>query len=758
MEIAQLPIVALLADRQVPEQGQIERQDSAMKTVGSHDKSPPSSGGELGRIPSHTPCSAKPRRLAPSLSGSWAGIFLRGILLLLGLTALVGSGAEAPAAGTIAKATTSPGAPAPEVMAGDDFTGMKLEDLMKVEVPVVYGASKHEQKITEAPSAVSIVTADEIKKNGHRTLKDVLNSVRGFYVTYDRIYSYIGVRGVNRPGDFGGRILITIDGHRMNDPIYDSALSGTEAFLDVDLIDRVEVIRGPGSSLYGNNAFFGVINIITRKGRSVNWGEASASILSGETYGGRFTVGHQFTNGVEFLVSGSIQESQGDTRLKYSEYSSINGGVAEDLDYDRNARLFASVSYEGFTLSGGYSERKKGNPSAAYAVVFNERPAFVFDQPAFAELKYAHEFENDWSFLGRAFYNYYHFDADYVYDYGGVGNPADYTVNRDIAESHAVGGEIQITKKLLDKHRLTFGGEIRNDVSLTLKNFDVASGATYLDANEDADNYGFYGQGEFLLATPLVFNAGVRYDHLKKFGGTVNPRAALIYTPWKDTTFKALYGQAFRAPNVFEFGYLSPTYDANPNLKPETIRTYELVWEQGFARYYRFTASGFYNQIDDLVTRETTSANHLIFLNSDSVNVAGAETELEALFPGGWRARVSYTFANAIVSKTNDRLSNSPQHVGKFGIIAPIFKEKIFASAEVQAMSSRQTARGDTVDGFAVCNLTLFSQNLLKNLEASVSLYNVFDTHYEHPVSVDFRQKAIEQEGRSFRFKLTYKF
>src|SRR5690349_15333145 len=116
------------------------------------------------------------------------------------------------------------------------------EKLLLQEIPSVYGASKYEQKVTEAPSSVSIVTADEIKKFGYRTLGDILRSVRGFYVTYDRNYSYIGVRGFARPSDYNTRILLLIDGHRLNESIYNSVYVGTEAVLDVDLIDRVEII------------------------------------------------------------------------------------------------------------------------------------------------------------------------------------------------------------------------------------------------------------------------------------------------------------------------------------------------------------------------------------------------------------------------------------------------------------------------------------------------------------------------------------
>ncbi len=129
------------------------------------------------------------------------------------------------------------------------------ETLLFQDIPSVFGASKYEQKVSEAPSSISIVTAEDIKKYGYRTLADILRSVRSFYISYDRSYSYAGARGFGRPGDYNSRILVLIDGHRSNDNVYDGALLGTEGVIDVDLIDRVEIIRGPGSSLYGSNAF-----------------------------------------------------------------------------------------------------------------------------------------------------------------------------------------------------------------------------------------------------------------------------------------------------------------------------------------------------------------------------------------------------------------------------------------------------------------------------------------------------------------------
>ena len=125
-----------------------------------------------------------------------------------------------------------------------DLTELPLEQLMQIQVPTVVSASKFEQKATEAPSSVTVITSDDIKHYGYRTLADILASVPGFYVSYDRNYDFLGARGVNL-GDYNSRILLLVNGHRVNNDLNDGAYIGTAFILDVDLIDRVEIIRGP---------------------------------------------------------------------------------------------------------------------------------------------------------------------------------------------------------------------------------------------------------------------------------------------------------------------------------------------------------------------------------------------------------------------------------------------------------------------------------------------------------------------------------
>src|SRR6202046_3934456 len=182
---------------------------------------------------------------------------------------------------------------------------MSIEELMSISVDSVYGAPGFKQKVAEAPASVTIITSEEIQRYGYRTLADILRNVQGFYVSYDRNYSYLGVRGFGLPGQYNNSIALLIDGHRLNDNIFDGALIGTEFPLDVDLIDRVEVIRGPNSSLYVASAFLAVINIITKRGRDLPKVSMTASAGGQGTYEGRVSYGATFHNGLELLLSGT---------------------------------------------------------------------------------------------------------------------------------------------------------------------------------------------------------------------------------------------------------------------------------------------------------------------------------------------------------------------------------------------------------------------------------------------------------------------
>src|SRR5581483_2073997 len=173
-----------------------------------------------------------------------------------------------------------------QAQSDQDLMSLKIEDLTQIKV---YSASRRLEDVQQAPAAVTVVTREEILRYGWRNLGEVLRSLRGFYTSYDRQNSYLGVRGFLRPGDYNSRILVLMNGHRLNDNVYHSAPVGNEIPLELDLIDHIEIVRGPGSSLFGTNAVFGVVNIITRHPAGDSAIEASGVVSSFMGRSGRIT-------------------------------------------------------------------------------------------------------------------------------------------------------------------------------------------------------------------------------------------------------------------------------------------------------------------------------------------------------------------------------------------------------------------------------------------------------------------------------------
>ena len=632
-----------------------------------------------------------------------------------------------------------------------ELTDLTIEELMSI---TVRSASTYEQKVTEAPSSVTIITAGEIKKYGYRTLAEILRSVRGFYTTYDRNYIYVGIRGFARPGDYNTRFLLLVDGHRINENVFDMATIGTDFIMDVDLIDRVEVIRGPSSSLYGSNAFLGVINVITKKGEDFRGIEVSGAAGSHYTYNGRLSYGNKFTNGIDMALSGSIYSSQGRGRLYFKEFDSpaTHNGVALYNDDDKNYSLFTKFSYSDFLIEGAYVSREKRIPTAPWGTIFNDSQNKTYDERAYVDLKYEHNFQNQTNLMGRISYDHAYYHGDYIYNYPPV------TLNKDSGRGEWAGAELKLMKTLLKKHTVVLGTEYRYNFRQDQRNFDQDPYLEYLDDERDSKIWAFYFQDEFKILDNLIFNAGVRYDHYDTFGGTTNPRLALIYQPLDKTTLKLLYGEAFRAPNVYELHYKGGGIKANPGLDPETIRTYEMILEQSFGDHISVNVSGFYYTIKDLISQEMDSDKLQVYKNTDKIEAKGLELETNYKWVNGLEGRISYTFTETQDKKTDKILTNSPKNLAKFNLIVPLVKEKLLAGFEVQYTGKRKTLAGNFADDFMVTNLTLFSHNLLKGLEISGSIYNLFNKRFHDPGAVEHRQDTIEQDGRNFRLKITYTF
>jgi iron complex outermembrane receptor protein len=630
-----------------------------------------------------------------------------------------------------------------------DVTGLSLEDLLEAEV--VYAASRRIQTLREAPSAVSVVTAAEIREHGYRTLADVLRSLPSFYVTEDRRYSYVGVRGFDRPGDYGARILLLLDGLRTNDNVFEQAYIGQEFLVDIDLVDRIEVVRGPSAAIYGNSAFFAVVNVVTRPGRDFQGAELSGTAASFGTRAGRASYGRQLANGFEFLVSASLSDNEG-RRLYFKEFDSpeTRHGIADKIDSERFNRALVTLSKGSFTFEASHVSRDKGIPTGVYGSIFGDPITRSTDAKDLASLTYARSLSANSSMMARVHYGFSDYHGTYAFK--------DVGPNLDYARGQWWGFEASAARPLGARHLLTAGLEFEDDFSQQQRNLDQGTGIVYQDSHNSSDRLGLFAQDEITLSKRFTVYAGLRQDWYSNFGYQVSPRLGLIYDEGRATALKLLYGRAFRGPNDFELHYDGPVYRINPDLRPETIRTTELVLEQKLGQGLRLNASAYYNEIDDLVTVQRDPEGLFFFDNAGRSDSVGLEVGVEIKRAQGPSAHVSYAAQRSREYGTAVQLTNSPRHVVKAQLACPLFGKRITAAADGWYLSDRRTLAGAHTGSSVVANATLVAPRILEHFDLSASVYNVFDRIYSDPGAPEHLQDLIAQDGRNFRLKVSLRF
>jgi outer membrane receptor for ferrienterochelin and colicins len=328
------------------------------------------------------------------------------------------------------------------------------------------------------------------------------------------------------------------------------------------------------------------------------------------------------------------------------------------------------------------------------------------------------------------------------------------------ASARRWAGEVNLTARPHERHRLLVGGEYQYNSRQQQKNYDEDPFTLYLDDRRSSKRWAVYLQDEIRITDTLIANLGVRYERTYTSKKTINPRIALIYNPSGNTALKFLYGEAFRPANLYELYYQdNVSIKPNPAIEPERIRTYELVYEQRLSDAISMTAAGFYYKIKDLINQVIDPADELmVFVNHGEVKATGLELEVEGKWGNGLQGRISYAYTNARDGLTGGSPVNSPHHLATLNIIVPVVRDRVFLGAETQYTSSVKTLRGRKTDGFFLTNLTLFSKKLVKEMELSASVYNLFNKKYGYPGGPEHVMDTIPQDGRTCRVKLTYRF
>ena len=656
----------------------------------------------------------------------------------------------------------------PTVAIENDYLDLSLEELLNVNV---FSASKFPQSTLAAPSAVSVVTAEEIRTYGYRSLDQILNSVRGLYTTYDRNYSYLGVSGFGRKDGLNSRFLLLIDGYRINDAIYENAAIGTDLPLDVELIDRVEIVRGPGSSIYGSNAFLGVINVITKRGRSIDGLEFLGSGRNLDRFDTRATYGKRYDSGLEVLLSGSLFRSDGQETIVFPvpdiQTPEKNFGRVERKDKDRGGSVRAELAYGDWSFFGSYLERNKGVPTASFGSMINQRND-ARDRKLHLGLAYAQDIIDWLELSARVSYGQNRFRRESFYDRVNEDLPP-FTLNVDRTQGDWWGAETQLTGER-GRHHFVAGVEFRHNYRQDRQNVDRDPFLVYFDEHRSSTIWGVYLQDEVRLFEQLALNVGVRYDDYSTFGDTINPRVALIYTPRDDTAFKLLYGTAYRAPSEWERGDGLDRI-ANNTLRPEKITTYQGVLEHYLRPNFRVTAVAYYNELRDLSELfDDDDLDVLVYRSGGRADTIGAEFEGERVWDSGGRVRASYSWQRTEDRRIDSWAVNSPRHLAKLNLSYPFLQDRVRAAAEIQYSSRQKTLRSGTADevdpsfihesadAYILANASVLWSTPLNGIDLSFNVYNLFDSDIDQPAATEHDQNVIRQDGRTFRLQLTYRF
>jgi outer membrane receptor for ferrienterochelin and colicins len=570
----------------------------------------------------------------------------------------------------------------------DELTEMSIEDLASVTLST---ASRHLEDVRKAPAAMTVIRGDEITLYGWRTLADLLRSVTGVYTAYDRAFTYVGVRGFLQSGDYNARILLLIDGHRINDNVFDSGLIGTEFPLDLSLIDRVEILRGPGSSMYGTNAELGVVNVITRHPeRSASVGIASeVNSFAGRT--GEINGSIQARQ-YSFLGSGSLYRSNGASRLYFPEYSSpdTNSGIAKNLDGDRFDHLFAVVRSGAFRMEGLFGKRDKIIPNASYGTVFGDSRNRELDTRAYFDASYTTDLGSKTQLDVRAYYDAYRYWGAFPYASAETRSNS-LQVNDAAADWFGIEA---IVGRSLGSHRVVAGLSSEYSFRLNQRNYYQGQ-QPFLDDKRRRTLAAAFGEAELNPHPKLSMNLGGRIDWYRSFGAQLSPRAAIMYLPTHGTSAKYIFSKAFRAPDPYDQFYVDEIdiTAKGGNLVPEHSRSQNLLFDRVFSGWFRASVGAFATELDKVIREQfDTVDGSTHFINGRSDKGKGIEVEEEIRRGSGWSARSSLSWMMSKDGNTGQRLMNSPSRLFKLNGSVPVTRRGMLGTG-CCTEDPRQTTR-----------------------------------------------------------------
>ena len=642
---------------------------------------------------------------------------------------------------------------------------------------VVVGAAKRQQSLGNVASAVTVVSADRIRRFGYRTIGEAVAAVAGAYLVDNRLNYALGIRGLQIPGDFNTRILVLVDGLSINEVWGAFAGVGFDAICGIDEVARIEVIRGPVSSVYGTNAFFGIINIVTRgAGESARaWGRTGVHTIQGSVSAAGFATGRidkQLRGAVSFM-----------DRFGENIPALPDGGDTQvDADGSRSFTAGIVGSYDGTFGQVRASQYSRETPFGPYDVFtgLGGRPYEQVDKHLLLEGGHTRSISKRLAVVGRAYAN--------LYEFTDASPPADPVLENELdttGTARTIGVELRGRYDIVpDRFGITAGTEISDNRTRSTAFEAITPDELIANTPKKFLLAGIYTELDGQPLPWLGFTGGLRADIHSQLQDKLSPRAALFFSRSPDQVgaggygAKLLYAEGFRNPSAFEaFFEDGSDFIADPaNLKAETIRSFEAVtWAKQGGLSTRLSA--FYWDARDLIEARASPVDPDLQQHQNSTRLVSRGIELEGAYRNsqGW-----YGFAGGAIAQvgTEDEMgrlafgevTNAPLISAGAGISTPRLGKLAHVSLEGIFLGARPTR--DDIDGdrspdspaWLGLNLTVFAPNL-RGFDVTAGARNLIGTRDLMPAPPDYDRSdpaavipRVPGEGREYYVKVGYSY
>jgi outer membrane receptor for ferrienterochelin and colicins len=614
-----------------------------------------------------------------------------------------------------------------------DLFSLSFEDLLNVQVDI---ASKTSETLSSVPSTMSVFSRKQIQALGVDNAYEVMNFVPGMQSTRG---DWVGAvpkdhaRGVYLDS---GNVLVMINGERVNESSFGKA-SVYMPYIPIEIIEKIEFIRGPGSALYGSNAFLGVMNIVTSKerntlqlvvgnnGRYGATGQFNASLSDDTSLFTSFSYdqkdGESYPQGVKdpleaLYLEAGVDYKKLQLRVRYNETSLdefLNLAGYSTQNQHTSDNTFIGVKYnwinnDKLKLDSSYSYTKHNISSAGLIAAFDDIPDFLLG-PAWQttdskfETELSYQFENQWQLA----------------------------VGIEYAEAKQVEAGVRTNYYDDESMLVIIDRAYYQQGIVTVMDFPEFASLKYT-----FETYSAYGQLKIPYSDSLTLFVGARYDDVKDIDSKLSPRLAGVYVINPEHTVKVQYGESFRTPVTNELFSNDDVTVGNPSLRSESVKTTELVWHYQTSEL-QANAVLFYNELNDFINIEPTQSNEALFTFANSFNTQNSGIELDGTWQSSKEFSVTGTYTQYFEDPINASFKRFASLVSSYNLsdswqvsLNLLWRDKVEVSS-VTGAHFKQSAYS-LLGGSLKWQLNANSQLMLKAENLLGKKYNVFDPRMDN--------------------------